>query len=81
VTTAGDGPVRVLQAGPGITELVLNRPERFNALQSHLVSDLHEAFAAIADDRSCRVVVLKGADHREAVQAFLQRRPPRFTGR
>ena len=46
MTASGDGCVRVLEGGPGITELVMNRPERFNALQSRLVSDLHQAFAA-----------------------------------
>jgi enoyl-CoA hydratase len=61
LTAPGDGSVRVLEAGTGITELVMNRPERFNALQSGLVSDLHQAFAAVAADRSCRVVVLRGA--------------------
>lgn len=61
MTAPGDGSVRVLEAGPGITELVMNRPERLNALQAGLVSDLHQAFAAVAADRSCRVVVLRGA--------------------
>ena len=61
MTASGDGCVRVLEGGPGITELVMNRPERFNALQSRLVSDLHRAFAAVAADRSCRVVILSGA--------------------
>ena len=51
---------RSLDAAPGVTELVMNRPERFNALQSGLVSDLHRAFAAVAAERSCRVVVLRG---------------------
>jgi enoyl-CoA hydratase len=61
MTAPGDGSVQVLEAGTGITELVMNRPERFNALQAGLVSDLHQAFAAVAADRSCRVVVLRGA--------------------
>jgi enoyl-CoA hydratase len=61
MTAPGDGSVRVLEVGPGITELVMNRPERFNTLQARLVSDLHQAFAAVAADRCCRVVVLRGA--------------------
>ena len=61
VTAPDDGSVQVLEAGTGLTELVMNRPERFNALQVGLVSDLHQAFAAVAADRSCRVVVLRGA--------------------
>jgi enoyl-CoA hydratase len=58
---AGDGLVQVLPAAPGIIELVLSRPDRLNALDARLVCDLHEALAAIATDRSCRVVVLRGA--------------------
>ncbi len=61
MTAPDDGSVQVLEAGTGLTELVMNRPERFNALQVGLVSDLHQAFAAVAADRSCRVVVLRGA--------------------
>ncbi len=61
MTAPCDGSVQVLEAGTGLTELVMNRPERFNALQVGLVSDLHQAFAAVAADRSCRVVVLRGA--------------------
>jgi enoyl-CoA hydratase len=61
MTDPGPGSVQVLEAGTGIIELVMNRPERFNALQAGLVSDLHQAFAAVAADRSCRVVVLRGA--------------------
>ena len=61
MTAPDHGSVRVLDAGPGITELVMDRPERFNALQSRLVSDLHQAFAAVAADQSCRVIILRGA--------------------
>jgi enoyl-CoA hydratase len=49
------------QPEPGITEIRLNRPERFNALNAMLVQELHEALAVIAADPGCRVVVLTGA--------------------
>ena len=45
----------------GITELTLDRPERLNAMSSELVRDLHDALAAVEDDRECRVVILTGA--------------------
>jgi enoyl-CoA hydratase len=48
-------------AGPGIAHLRLNRPERLNTLESGLVSDLHDALAAVEADRSYRVVLLSGA--------------------
>lgn len=45
----------------GVTQLTLNRPERLNALDVHLVRALSAELDRIAVDRSCRVVVLTGA--------------------
>jgi len=45
----------------GITTLTLNRPQARNALSQGMISALIEAFAAIADDASVRVVILAGA--------------------
>lgn len=53
--------VLVTEAEPGITEIRLNRPDRLNALNAVLVQELHDALAAVADDRDCRVVILAGA--------------------
>jgi enoyl-CoA hydratase len=46
---------------PGVMKLTLNRPERLNAMNAALVADLHDALDRVANDRSCRVVVLTGA--------------------
>jgi enoyl-CoA hydratase len=53
--------VLVEQVGDGITQITLNRPERLNAMNHALVSGLHDALDALADDRGCRVIVLTGA--------------------
>jgi enoyl-CoA hydratase/carnithine racemase len=45
----------------GVTRITLNRPEKLNALNAALVSDLHDALADVATDASCRVVVLTGS--------------------
>ena len=45
----------------GVTRITLDRPERLNAMNAVLISELHEALAGIARDRACRVVVLTGA--------------------
>lgn len=45
----------------GVTLLTLNRPEKLNAMNVELITELHDAFTAIAADRSCRAVVLTGA--------------------
>lgn len=45
----------------GVTHVVLNRPERLNALEAESVEQLHAALNTIARDPACRVVVLRGA--------------------
>ena len=48
-------------AEAAIARLVLNRPERLNAINAQMISDLREAVAAANDDPSVRVIVLSGA--------------------
>jgi 2-(1,2-epoxy-1,2-dihydrophenyl)acetyl-CoA isomerase len=45
----------------GIATLVMNRPERLNALNNELASALNEALGRIAEDDTVRVVVIAGA--------------------
>ena len=53
----------VLVSNPtrGVTLLTLNRPEKLNAMNVDLISELHDALSNVAADRSCRAVVLTGA--------------------
>jgi enoyl-CoA hydratase len=53
--------VFVESVGTGITQLTLNRPERLNAMNYALISGLYEALDELAEDRSCRVIILTGA--------------------
>ena len=46
---------------PGVTLLTLNRPERLNAMNYELVSDVHAALDEVAADRDCRALVITGA--------------------
>jgi enoyl-CoA hydratase len=48
-------------AAPGVTLLTLNRPDRLNAMSHELVADVHAALDDVAEDRSCRVLVITGA--------------------
>ncbi|MGI9604352.1 MAG: crotonase/enoyl-CoA hydratase family protein [Acidimicrobiales bacterium] len=50
-----------LEVGDHIARVVLNRPEKHNAIDGSMMSGLVDAAAAIAADRSVRVVVLSGA--------------------
>jgi enoyl-CoA hydratase/carnithine racemase len=47
--------------GDAIARLVLNRPERLNAINAQVVADLRGAIAAANDDRDVKVLVLSGA--------------------
>lgn len=44
-----------------VRTITLNRPNRLNAITAELCQALHQELAAIASDRSCRVVILTGA--------------------
>ena len=55
------GPVIRESKHDGITALVMNRPEKLNALNNELASALNDALTRIAQDDSVRVVVLTGA--------------------
>lgn len=41
--------------------VILNRPKSLNALTHEMVAQLHRTFAAVASDRTCRVIILTGA--------------------
>ena len=45
----------------GIATLTLNRPEALNALSDAMLAALSDAFARLAQDRTTKVVILKGA--------------------
>jgi enoyl-CoA hydratase len=53
--------VLIESVGTGITQLTLNRPERLNAMNYALISDLYAALDELAADRTCRVIILTGA--------------------
>jgi enoyl-CoA hydratase/carnithine racemase len=45
----------------GVARIILNRPERLNAINTQLVADLRTAVAAANDDPSVRAMILSGA--------------------
>ncbi len=55
------GAIILEQRYEGIAVLVMNRPDRLNALNNELASALNEALARTAEDDSVRVVVITGA--------------------
>ncbi len=59
--TATAGPVLLENRHAGMAVLVMNRPDKLNALNGELSTALNEALARIAEDDSIRVVVLSGA--------------------
>jgi 2-(1,2-epoxy-1,2-dihydrophenyl)acetyl-CoA isomerase len=59
--TAHAGPVTLEHRHEGIATLVMNRPERLNALNNELAMELNEALGRISGDETVRVVVIAGA--------------------
>src|SRR5260370_23975321 len=55
------GPIILEAKHDGVATLVLNRPERMNALNNELASALNEALERIAEDDTVHVVVITGA--------------------
>jgi len=49
------------ESNGGVARITLNRPEKRNALDPELISELRDAIAASARGESTRVVLLKGA--------------------
>lgn len=57
----GRDPVVLLERHDGWAEVVLNRPERRNAIDGTLAADLQATLDAVRADASLRAVVLRGA--------------------
>jgi enoyl-CoA hydratase len=53
--------VLVATAAPGVTVVTLNRPEKLNAMNEPLITELHDTLARVGSDEHCRVIVLTGA--------------------
>lgn len=66
MTTVDQGEVRLEREGP-VATIVFARPEARNAMTWTMYEQLQSACHALRDDRSCRVVVLRG----EGGEAFV----------
>ena len=60
-TAAAASPVLLESTANGVTLLVMNRPEKLNALNGELATALNQAFERIGKDSNVRVVVISGA--------------------
>lgn len=69
---AQSGPLVLETRQESVAHLVLNRPDKLNALSGELSTALNEALSRIAEEQSVRVVVLSGAG-----RAFFRRRSGR----
>ncbi|MDE2121463.1 MAG: enoyl-CoA hydratase/isomerase family protein [Betaproteobacteria bacterium] len=62
----------VLTRATGVAEVRMSRPQVFNAFDETMIGELDQAFAALADDASVRVVVLSGDGKHFSAGADLQ---------
>lgn len=53
--------VLVESAAPGVTVVTMSRPEKLNAMNEALITELHETLQAVSAQPDCRVIVLTGA--------------------
>jgi enoyl-CoA hydratase len=53
--------VRLDEVDDGVVRVLLDRPDRLNAMSDELIEDLHRALDHIERDDTCRVVILTGA--------------------
>lgn len=60
-TAGAAGSVLLESAENGVALLVMNRPDKLNALNNELATALNEAFERIGEDPSIRAVILTGA--------------------
>jgi len=58
VTVAG--PVQLITGSGPVARLVLDRPERRNALSLEVMRDMLDALDTVAPDETCRVLVIEG---------------------
>lgn len=54
-------PHLLIEDHDGVRTVIVNRPDKLNALNHAVLTELRDAFRAIADDPAVRVVVLRGA--------------------
>ncbi|HYA96961.1 MAG TPA: enoyl-CoA hydratase-related protein [Methylomirabilota bacterium] len=59
--TAPSAPLVLVSQAERVATLVLNRPERLNALNGELAAAINEALGRIAEDKGVRAVVMTGA--------------------
>src|SRR5208282_3915613 len=54
-------PSVVIERHQGVLEIILNRPEILNAVNRETIAALADAVAEAAEDRTARVILLRGA--------------------
>jgi enoyl-CoA hydratase len=60
-SAAVESEIVLSEPSPGVRLITMNRPSKLNALSESMVHELYAALDEIADDRTCRVVILTGA--------------------
>lgn len=52
--------LKLARRAPGVAQVTMARPDKFNAFDEAMIGELDAAFAALADDAGVRVIVLAG---------------------
>ena len=79
VTTAVPAaPLCERRDADGVASLTFNRPQQYNALSLALLEELESAIDAIAGGTDAMLRNLATEDAAEGIDAFVQKRPPRW---
>ena len=51
----------LIKKGEGIGWIIINRPDKLNALNSSTVRELHRAFLSLKEDAEVKAIILSGS--------------------
>lgn len=68
---------------PEIALLTLNRPEKLNAVDAHMITGIGECLDLLKRSFDCRILMVAGesSDYEEAIKAFFEKRTPKYETR
>jgi enoyl-CoA hydratase/carnithine racemase len=61
-----------------IVQIIINKPEKLNALDTRVLSELCEAFSLCDRDPSVRIIILSGAGEKSFIAGAISKKWPKW---